>query len=69
MAHGIFWIVDDGAKWQDLPAEFGPKLTVHDWFCRWAAAAAFERILRKADQLPPPGPDPPVVKTSSWLPE
>ena len=48
MVQGIFWILDNGAKWKDLPAEFGPKSTVHDWFHRWARAGVFERIMRKA---------------------
>jgi transposase len=48
MVQGIFWILDNGAKWKDLPAEFGPKSTVHDWFHRWAEAGVFERIMRKA---------------------
>ena len=48
MVQGIFWILDNGAKWKDLPAEFGPKSTVHNWFHRWARARVFERIMRKA---------------------
>ncbi len=48
MVRGIFWILDNGAKWNDLPAEFGPKSTVHDWFHRWAKAGICERIMRKA---------------------
>ncbi len=48
MVQGIFWILDNGAKWKDLPAEFGPKSTVHDWFHRWARAGVFEGIMRKA---------------------
>lgn len=48
MVQGIFWILDNGAKWKDLPSEFGPKSTVHDWFHRWAEAGVFERIMRRA---------------------
>jgi transposase len=48
VVRGIFWILDNGAKWKDLPAEFGPKSTVHDWFHRWARAGVFELIMRKA---------------------
>ena len=32
---GIFWVLDNGAKWKDLPASFGPKSTVHRWFLKW----------------------------------
>ncbi|MCL4221517.1 MAG: transposase [Phycisphaerales bacterium] len=30
--HGIFWILDNGAKWKDLRARFGSRSTVHRWF-------------------------------------
>jgi transposase len=26
---GIFWVLDNGAKWKALPTEFGPKSTVY----------------------------------------
>ena len=28
---GIFWVLDNGAKWKDLPQRFGSKSTVHRW--------------------------------------
>ena len=42
---GIFWILDNGAKWKDLPAEFGTKSSVHRAFQRWANLGAFEQLL------------------------
>ncbi len=45
---GIFWILDNGAKWKDLPREFGSKSTVHRWFKSWVDAGVFERILEGA---------------------
>lgn len=45
---GIFWILDNGAKWKDLPAQFGSKSTVHRWFQRWVRAGVFEAIMRDA---------------------
>ena len=27
MLQGIFWILDNGAKWKDLPREFGARAT------------------------------------------
>ena len=45
---GIFWILDNGAKWKDLPAEFGSKSTVHRWFRNWVQAGAFETLMRHA---------------------
>lgn len=48
---GIFWILDNGAKWKDLPRHFGTKSTVHRWFQRWVRAGVFERIMREAGRL------------------
>jgi len=48
---GIFWMLDNGAKWKDLPPEFGSKSTVHRWFARWVADGVFERLLQSAGRL------------------
>ena len=48
MLRGIFWILDNGAKWKDLPREYGAKSTVHRWFQTWTRAGVFERIMRDA---------------------
>ncbi|TWT45689.1 Transposase DDE domain protein [Phycisphaerae bacterium RAS1] len=48
---GIFWILDNGAKWKDLPSQFGSKSTVHRWFARWVAEGVFERLLQLAGRL------------------
>jgi transposase len=45
---GIFWILDNGAKWKDLPRRFGSKSTVHRWFQTWVRNGVFERIMRDA---------------------
>jgi transposase len=29
---GIFWILDNGAEWKDLPEYFGSKSPVHRYF-------------------------------------
>ncbi len=42
---GIFWILDNGAKWKDLPSAFGTKSSVHRAFQRWVQAGAFEALL------------------------
>lgn len=45
----IRYIVDNGAKWRALPADFGiPWRTVFGYFARWAKAGVLKRIL---DQL------------------
>ena len=48
---GIFWMLDNGAKWKDLPQRFGSKSAVHRWFKRWMEEGVFEQILRSAGSL------------------
>lgn len=48
---GIFWILDNGAKWEDLPRRFGSKSSVHRWFTTWVKAGVFEQIMRDAGRL------------------
>ena len=48
IVRGIFWILDNGAKWKDLPRRFGSKSTVHRWFQRWVNDGVFESIMRDA---------------------
>src|SRR5882762_5454850 len=48
---GIFWILDNGAKWKDLPAQFGSKTTVHRWFRKWVQAGVFEALMSRAGTL------------------
>ncbi|GIK19641.1 MAG: IS5 family transposase [Leptolyngbya sp. PLA2] len=48
---GIFWILDNGAKWKDLPREYGSRSAVHRCFKRWVEAGVFENIMRDAGRL------------------
>lgn len=48
VVRGIFWILDNGAKWKDLPRDFGSKSTVHRWFKNWVDDGVFERIMHAA---------------------
>ncbi|MFO0826508.1 MAG: IS5 family transposase [Phycisphaerales bacterium] len=48
---GIFWILDNGAKWKDLPREFGSKSAVHRWFTTWVKAGVFETLMREAGRV------------------
>lgn len=48
VVQGIFWILDNGAKWKDLPKRFGSKSTVHRWFQKWVRDGVFEQIMRDA---------------------
>ncbi|CAA9547234.1 MAG: hypothetical protein AVDCRST_MAG59-1417 [uncultured Thermomicrobiales bacterium] len=50
---GLVWLARTGARWPQLPREFGPKSTVHERFSEWAASGALERawgvLLREYD--------------------
>lgn len=48
---GIFWILDNGAKWKDPPRRFGSNIAVHRWFTLWVREGVFENIMRDAGQL------------------
>jgi transposase len=42
---GIFWISRTGARWRDLPEEFGKWSSVYRQFRRWTLAGLWEMIL------------------------
>jgi transposase len=42
--NGILFRMRSGCQWSELPAKYGPKSTVHDWFQRWAAGGVLEKI-------------------------
>lgn len=44
---GIFWVLDHGATWHDLPEGYGAKSTVHRWFQHWAQEGALHALLGK----------------------
>jgi len=48
VVQGSFWMLDNGAKWKDLPRQFGTKSTVHRWFQKWVGEGVFEQVLRDA---------------------
>lgn len=41
---GIVFRLRSSCQWDQLPREFGPKSTVHDWFQRWSRGGVFERL-------------------------
>ena len=42
--NGILGIARSGARWEDLPARYGPHQTVYSCFCRWRDDGTLERI-------------------------
>ena len=45
MIDGIFWILNTGAQWRDLPETFGPKSTVWGHFDQWNHDGTLQKIL------------------------
>ena len=48
---GIFWVLDNGAKWKDLPRAYGAKSSVHKYFTLWVREGVFENLMRDAGRL------------------
>jgi transposase len=45
MIDGILWILNTGAQWRDLPADFGPRSTVWDHFDQWNNDGTLQAVL------------------------
>jgi len=43
--NGIFWVLQSGAPWRDLPDDFGPYTTCYNRFLRWRRAGVWGRIM------------------------
>lgn len=52
--NGLIWLARTGAHWQEVPARYGPKSTVHDRLTEWVAhgclAAAWALLLKRYDK-------------------
>ena len=55
---GIIFVIRNGLRWRDAPAEYGPHKTIYNRFIRWSRMGVFNRIFAaltakagKADQL------------------
>ena len=47
MIDGILWVLSDGGRWRNVPAEFGPWQSVYDRFRSWTRRGVWDRILRR----------------------
>lgn len=45
--NGMFWILNSGAQWRDLPERYGKWQTVYDRYRRWTRERLFDRILHR----------------------
>jgi transposase len=44
---GILHILKTGARWRDVPPEYGPAKTVYNRYTRWARRGVWQRIFAK----------------------
>jgi transposase len=42
--NGIFWRLNTGAPWRDLPERYGKWKTLHKRFTRWAKAGVWDEV-------------------------
>ena len=45
--NGMFWILNSGAQWRDMPERYGKWETVYSRYRRWAREGLFDRILHR----------------------
>ena len=43
--NGIFWVLQSGAPWRDLPDVYGPRTTCYNRFVRWRRAGIWTSIM------------------------
>ena len=52
---GIIFVIRNGLRWRDAPAEYGPHKTIYNRFIRWSRLGVFDRIFA---ELARKGPKP-----------
>jgi len=45
--NGIFWVLNSGAQWRDMPERYGRWETVYGRYRRWVREGLFDRILER----------------------
>jgi len=45
--NGIFWVLNSGAQWRDMPERYGKWETVYGRYRRWTREGLFDRILER----------------------
>ena len=52
---GIIFVIRNGLRWRDAPADYGPHKTIYNRFIRWSRLGVFNRIFA---ELSAKGPQP-----------
>jgi transposase len=45
--NGMFWVLNSGAPWRDMPTRYGRWQSVYDRYCRWTDDGLIDRILQR----------------------
>lgn len=45
--NGMFWVLNSGAQWREMPDRYGPWETVYSRFRRWSRDGTFARMLER----------------------
>ena len=45
--NGMFWVLNSGAPWRDMPARYGKWKTVYGRYRRWTREGLIDRILER----------------------
>lgn len=45
--NGMFWILNSGAKWRQLPGEYGKWNSVYQRFNRWSRSGLISKLLER----------------------
>jgi transposase len=45
--NGIFWVLNSGAHWRDMPTRYGKWETVYGRYRRWTREGLFDKILER----------------------
>jgi len=43
----MFWVLNSGAQWRDMPERYGKWQTVYSRYRRWGREGLFDRILER----------------------